>query len=148
MHIRLIHNKKFGAKKIVPFHSFLPYYIFEKSATSLIFDTLKAMHLFFLVVFNIFLFLFLFFNFYCCSITVVPIFPLCSILSRPPPSVSPHPAVHVHGSFIHIPWLDPSPLFPHYPPPTSSLVPVSLFLFPHLWFYFAHVFVLFIRVHL
>ena len=31
-----------------------------------------------------------------------------------PPSVSPHPVVHYHGYFIHVPWLDPSPSFPYY----------------------------------
>ena len=31
------------------------------------------------------------------------------------PTVNPHPIGHVHGSFIHVPWLDHSPSFPHYP---------------------------------
>lgn len=44
----------------VLFNGFIPFFsalhhIFEKSAISLIFDTLKAMYLFFLLVFNILL---------------------------------------------------------------------------------------------
>ena len=38
------------------------------------------------------------------------------------------PIVLVHGSFIQVPWLDPSPSFPHYPPPRSPLAIVRLFL--------------------
>ena len=66
------------------------------------------------------------FLFYCCSITVVPIFsPLLSsaLLTYPhlplhlPPSV-PHPIIFVHLSFIHVPWP-----FPFFPPLSPSPIP-------------------------
>ena len=67
--------------------------------------------------------------FYCGSITVVPIFsPLLSTApATPTPTVNPHPVFHVHGLFIHVPWLIPSPSFHHYASPRSPLVTVSLF---------------------
>ena len=51
---------------------------------------------------------------------------------RPLPCPSPHihtvsPHTIVHGSFIHVFWLVPSPSFHRYPPFLSSLVPASLF---------------------
>ena len=64
------------------------------------------------------------------------------------PTVNPYPVVLVHGSSI---------LFLNLTIPLLSLVillSLSLwslsvcFLFPRLWFYFAHLFVLLIRVHL
>ena len=88
-------------------------------------------------------------NFYCFSITVVLIFTQCSHLPYPPhPLVSPYPVVHYHQSFLHVPSLNPFPSFPHYLllPPLWSLSVCSLF--PCLWFYFAHLFVLLIRFHL
>ena len=74
-------------------------------------------------------------------------FPHCSPLSCPPPAprVNPYPVVHAHVSSIHVPSLDPSLSFlpsPH-PPPLWSLS--VCFLFPCLWFCFAHLFVLFTR---
>ena len=55
--------------------------------------------------------------------------PLCPPLPSPfpTPTINPHMAVHVHGSFIHVLWLDPSPSFHHYPLPPSPLVAFSLF---------------------
>ena len=54
--------------------------------------------------------------FYCCSITVVLVFlPLPFSAHPPTPTVSPHAVVHVHASFIHDHYLDPSPSFHHYP---------------------------------
>ena len=71
-------------------------------------------------------------TFYCCSIIVVPFFPLYSPLPYPSPTYyiqsSPNSFVFVHGSFIHVPGLGPSPSFPCYPPLPFPLVPVSLFL--------------------
>ena len=69
------------------------------------------------------------FFFYCCSITVVPTYPHCSPLlcPHPTPTVNTHPVIHVHGSLITVPWLDPSPSFLSYPAPPVSLVSVSLF---------------------
>ena len=58
---------------------------------------------------DLFIYLFIY---CCCSITVVPIFPLLLSPALPSPSVGPHPVVHYHGSFIHVPWLDLSPSFP------------------------------------
>ena len=67
-------------------------------------------------------------HFYCCSITVVPIFPLvalpcpaspCQLL---PHSIRPPNSNLVHGSFIHVPWLDPYHSFPHSPPSHFPLV--------------------------
>ena len=44
--------------------------------------------------------------FYCCSITVVSIFPLPLSLTPPTPTSHPHSFGFVHGSFIHVPgWL-------------------------------------------
>ena len=65
----------------------------------------------------------------CCSITVVPISPplLFPAIPNPPLPHSILPTIDlVHGSCIHVPWLDPSPS-PHDPPPPSLLVTVSLF---------------------
>ena len=81
-----------------------------------------------------FFFCFITFSFFYCSITVVPIFHCCSPLphSPPAPTVDPHPVVHVHRSFIPVPWLDPSPSFSPYSPPSSPLVTVS-FKLMKLW---------------
>ena len=77
-----------------------------------------------------------------------------SIFTPPRPPAPPISASHlrtypfgfVHLSFTHV--LDgPSPIFPHYPSPTSLLVTVSLFLISMSLFIFACLFVL-IRFHL
>ena len=71
---------------------------------------------------------FLIYIFYCCSSTVVSIFPHHNPLPhRPPtPTLHPTPFGFVHGSFIHV--LDNlSPSFPHYLPLPYPLVTVSLF---------------------
>ena len=63
-------------------------------------------------------------------------FPCFSPLPHPPPAptVSPHPVVHVHRSFIHVPWLDPFPSFPCSPSLPSSLVTYQFVpLSPPLW---------------
>ena len=69
--------------------------------------------------------------FYCCSVTAVPIScPHYSPLPCPPPTFpfqSPHPIVLVHVTFVHVPWLGPSPSFPCYHPPPFPLVTASLF---------------------
>ena len=44
----------------------------------------------------------------------------------PTPIVNPHSIVHVHGSFIHVIWLVPSPSC-HYSPFSSPRAAVSLF---------------------
>ena len=58
-----------------------------------------------------------------------PTFFPVALLCPPPttPTVNPHTIVCAHESSIHVPWLAPSPSFPHYPPPPSPLVTVSLF---------------------
>ena len=69
-------------------------------------------------------------------------------LPRPTPiasTVSPHPIVHVHGSFIHVPWLDPSPSFPSYAPPRLLSV---CSLFPCLRLCLACLCILFIKFFL
>ena len=43
------------------------------------------------------------------------------------PTVNPHPIVHIHGSFIRVLEIVPSPSFRSYLPPTSPLQTVSLF---------------------
>ena len=77
-----------------------------------------------------------------CSVTVVPVFPCFSLLPHPLSLSQSHPIVHYHGSFLHVPWLDPSPSFPHFPSPLSPLVSVilSVSLLPCLWFYFVYLF--------
>ena len=62
-------------------------------------------------------------------------------------SIFPH-IVHAHEYSIHTPWLAPSPSSPiiSLPHPLWSLSVCSLY--PCLWFYFPHLFVLFIRFHL
>ena len=68
--------------------------------------------------------------FYCCSITIVPVFPWLFFhappTSPPLPQSIPH-IVHAHESSIRVPLLVPSPSFPYYPPFPSPLVTVSLF---------------------
>ena len=78
------------------------------------------------------------------------LFPYCSPLPLPTPSpstVNCLPNVGAHESSIHITLLSPSPSFPVIllALPLWSLSVCSLF--PSLWFYFAHVFVLLIRFH-
>ena len=55
-------------------------------------------------------------------ITVVLIFPLCPPPPSPTPTstVNPHTVVCVHGSFIHVLWLVPSPSFHHVSLPLPS----------------------------
>ena len=87
----------------------------------------------------------LFFEFlkYCCSIRVVPPFPpLLTQLYPPslPQSITPLP----------VPMNSFASLFLPFPPLSSSPHLQSLSvcsLFPSLWFYFAHLFVLLIRFH-
>ena len=65
-------------------------------------------------------------HFYCFSITVVLIFPLCPPLPIPPsptPTFNSH-TVHVCGAFLHVLCLLPSPSFHHCPPTPSPLVTV------------------------
>ena len=75
---------------------------------------------------NIIFIYFFAFIFYCYSIKVVSIFPplLSPALPTPnlPVSILPAslPIVFVHGSFIQVPWIDPSPSFPCYPPALPS----------------------------
>ena len=79
------------------------------------------------------------FFFYCCSLTVVPIFPCCSLLPcpQPTPIVNSHSLVQVHGSFIHVPWLYPSPSFLLYsPPPTPPPPPIWLMSFKKIFLNF------------
>ena len=65
--------------------------------------------------------------------------------SPPAPRVNPHTFVHVHVSFVHVLCLVPSPSLHHYAPP-YPLWPLSICsMFPFLWFYFAHQFIVFIR---
>ena len=67
--------------------------------------------------------------FYCCSRTVVPIFP--PPLSPAPPTLTSHPpsfptlALSMGPLYMFLD--DPFPSFPYYPPPPSPLVTVSLF---------------------
>ena len=82
---------------------------------------------------------FIFIIFYCCSVTVVPPFPL---LFSPIPSPHSHnqfspPTICAPESSICVPWLAPYPSFPCYPPLWSLSV---CSLFPSLWFCFAHLF--------
>ena len=68
-------------------------------------------------------------------------FPLCPASPSPLPTftVSPYPFVHVHGSFIYIPWLIPSPSFKPSPLPSCPLTAVLF------WFYFVDSFIFSIR---
>ena len=74
------------------------------------------------------------------------LFPFIASTQPAPTSIVPHTIVHVHGSFVYVLWLIPSPLSnsPHLPPPLLRLSVCSMF--PRLWFYFAHQFILFIRL--
>ena len=93
-----------------------------------------------------FFYIFLLFNYSCPHFSPIT---LPWPTHPPPPTFSPYPhIVFVHESFLHAPWLDPSPSFLHYTPLPSPLVTVSFSLFPCLWFYFGHLFVLSIRFHL
>ena len=65
-----------------------------------------------------------------------------------PPTFNPFPIIFDHGSFIHVPWLDPSPLFPIIPLLSPLWLLLVCSLFPCLWFYFSCLFVLLIRFHL
>ena len=67
--------------------------------------------------------------FHCCSVIVVPPFPLYSPLPCPTPAPEDNPQsiVLVHEPFVHVPWLDPSPSSLHDPPITSPPITVSLF---------------------
>ena len=49
-----------------------------------------------------------------------------ALICAPPPTVSPHPVVFVHGSFIPVCWLDPSPSFLRYPPTPSPALSLSV----------------------
>ena len=100
---------------------------FSNDIWSLFFSS-KSFILFFLIVPSEFIYL-LKITFYCVSITVVPIFPLCPPLPIPPPTptITSHTVVHVSGSFIHVLHLVPSPSFHHYPPSSSPLVTFSQF---------------------
>ena len=72
--------------------------------------------------------------FYCYSITVVPIFPPWPSYAHPThplptPTVNSHTVVHVHGSYIDVLCLGPSPSFHYYPPLYSPLVTQSVLCF-------------------
>ena len=73
--------------------------------------------------------IFLFNQFYCYSTAVFPIFPPFPSSTHPIPcshSRFPH-CCHIHGLFIHVLCLVPSPSSHHYPPSPSPLVTFSLF---------------------
>ena len=94
---------------------------------------------------------FKFFSFYCCSGTIVSVFPFTTPLhpSHPhfPPSILPPPFGFVHVSFIHVPE-NPSLFSPCYPHPTHLWLLSVCSLFQCLWFYFTYLFVLLIRFYL
>ena len=78
--------------------------------------------------------------FYCCSITVVPIFsPLLSPI-LPTLSHSQFPNCPSSCVLLYVPWLDLSSSFPQLPPSPSPLA-LSCSLFSYLWLYFALLFV-------
>ena len=92
---------------------------------------------------------FIYINFNCCSITVVPHFsPLLSSAPSPTHSHNQSPSLSSPMSPLFV-FLDLLlPLLHLYPsPPPLWLLSISCW-FPRLWFYFAHLFVLFIRFHL
>ena len=82
--------------------------------------------------------------FYCCSSTVISIFPLP--LPHGPPLIL-RPFGFVHVSFIHVPW-QPLPFSPIIPLPTPLWLLSVCSLFQCLWLYFACLFVLLIRFQL
>ena len=89
----------------------------------------QAVALIFILPNVFFLFFLKIFNFFYCSVTVVPPF-------SPLPSRAPSPLPLPQSIIVHcpcpwvlypVPWLAPSPSFSHYPLSTSPLVTVSLF---------------------
>ena len=91
----------------------------------------------------------MFLTFYCCTITVVPIFPLlCAALPNPTSHIQSFPLLSFSRGALYMFLHDPSPSLPHYPPlwPLWSLPIFSLF--SSLCFYFAFLVLLLIRFHL
>ena len=78
------------------------------------------------------------------------LFPSCSPLAcyAPDPTVNAKLDVQVNDSSVDVPWLDPFLSFPHdlFHPPLWSWSLCSLF--PRLWFYFAPLIILLIRLYL
>ena len=102
-----------------------------KAGNTIVMTSFVFLFLILIYLFKLFIPSGFFLFFYCHSIIVVPIFPTSSSLPLPPlvPTVNPHPAIHVLGSFISTCSLTRLfPFFTFYPPPTSLLAPVSLLL--------------------
>ena len=125
----------------------------------LTFQEIQHMVLLCLIFFFMFLFICLFyfnsfFLFFCGFLLFIYSCPHFSLITLPrpshpwPPTFNPFPIIFDHGSFIHVPWLDPSPLFPIIPLLSPLWLLLVCSLFPCLWFYFSCLFVLLIRFHL
>ena len=73
----------------------------------------------------------MFLTFYCCTITVVPIFPLlCPALPNPTSHIQSFPLLSFSRGALYMFLDDPSPSLPHYPP--SPLVTVTFFPYFHV----------------
>ena len=46
----------------------------------------------------------------------------CPAQPTPTSTLNPPSVVSIHGLFIHVPWLDPSPSLPCYAPPSSPMI--------------------------
>ena len=78
------------------------------------------------------------------------LFPRCSLLPYSPttPTVNAPPHCPCPWVLYLCSFACPFPFFPCYPPATPLWSLWVCFLFPNLWFYFAHLFVLLITFHL